>query len=261
MRHDSNVFDGAIGHQQAMLGGKLAALDRGAVDDLLQTHPVVRMSSVKHQLNGRLYRRLAFEYPVSLIGPGDFPARRVPAEAPGVAQSLRLRQIHLAPAKRLLGLLAFGAFSRFAQRALHGGHEPRQSRLHDIISSPDLDRLDRHFFAERPGNEDEGQIGAGIERKLQCGEAVEGRKLVIRENEVDSGVLETGDELGARLNAGYFTDEMIGFKELLNELRIMGVILQQKNPKRRCHFFTLPGGGSLMTPQKTPSSFTALTNS
>src|ERR1700688_768891 len=186
------------------------------------------MSSVKHQLNGRLYRRLAFEYPVSLIGPVDFPARRVPAEAPGAAQSLRLRQIRLTAAKRLLGLLAFGAFSG---------------------------------FAERPGNEDEGQIGAGIERKLQCRKAVEGRKFVIRENEVDSVVLETGDELVACLNADYFTDEMIGLKELLNELRVMAVILQQQNPQRRFHFCTLPGGGSLMTAQNTPSSFTALTNS
>src|ERR1700730_3867631 len=261
MSHGSNVFDGAICHQQAMLGSKLAPLDRGAVDDLPQTHPVVRMSSVKHQLNGRLYRRPAFKYPISLIGPVDLPARRVPAEAAGVVQSLRLRRIHLTPANPLLGLLAFGAFSGFAQRALHGGHEPRQSRLHNIIRGPDFDRLDRHFFAERPGNEDEGQIGAGIERKLQCGKAVEGRELVIRENEVDSVVLETGDELVACLNADYFTDEMIGLKELLNELRVMAVILQQQNPKRRCHFFTLPGGGSLMTAQKTPSSFTALTNS
>src|ERR1700730_2005930 len=125
MSHDSNVFDGAIGHQQAVLGSKLAPLDRGAVDDLPQTHPVVRMSSVKHQLNGRRYRRLAFEYPISLIGPVDFSARWVPAEAPGVAQSLRLRQIHLTSAKRLLGLLAYGAFSGFAQRALHGRDEPR----------------------------------------------------------------------------------------------------------------------------------------
>src|ERR1700730_1916498 len=105
MSHGSNVFDGAIGHQQAMLGGKVAPLGRGPVEDLPETHPVVRMSSVKRQLNGRLYRRFAFEYPISLIGPVDFLARRVPAEASGVAQSLRLRQIHLTPAKRLLGLL------------------------------------------------------------------------------------------------------------------------------------------------------------
>src|ERR1700752_2734387 len=101
-------------------------------------HPVVRMSSIKHHLNGRLYCGLAFEYPISLIGPVDFPARWVPAESPGVTQSLRLRQIHLTPVKRLLGFLAFGGFSGFAQRALHGGHEPpRQSRLRNIIRGPD----------------------------------------------------------------------------------------------------------------------------
>src|ERR1700686_5523415 len=67
MNHGSNVFDGAIGHQQAMLGSKLAPLDRGAVEDLPQTHPVVRMSSVKHNLDGRLDCKLAFEYPIRLI--------------------------------------------------------------------------------------------------------------------------------------------------------------------------------------------------
>src|SRR5260370_38497746 len=146
MSHDSNELDG-VGHQQAMLRRKLAPLNRGVVDYMSQTHPVVRMSSVKHDLNGRLYRRLASEYPIGLIGPVDFPARWVPAEAPGIAQSLRLRQIHLTPAKRLLSLLAFGAFAGFAQRALHGWYEPRQSRLHNIIRGPDFDRPDRHFFA------------------------------------------------------------------------------------------------------------------
>ena len=96
---------------------------------------------------------------------------------------------------------------------------------------------------------------------LQRRKAVERRKLVVREDQVNVAILKRGDELGTRLNAGYFTDE-IGFKEeLLNELRITGAILQQQNSKRRGHFFTLPGGGSLMTAQKTPSSFTALTNS
>src|SRR5258708_6577407 len=107
-----------------MLDNKLASVDRGALEDFLQTHPVLWMSSLKHHRDGRLDRRIAFEYPISLIGPGDFPARRVPSEASGVAQLLRLRQIHLAAAKRLLGPLAFGAFAGFAQRALHGGHEP-----------------------------------------------------------------------------------------------------------------------------------------
>jgi hypothetical protein len=54
---------------------------------------------------------------------------------------------------------------------------------------------------------------------------------------------------------------MLGFEQLLDEFRIVVVVLQQKKSQPRCHFCTLPGGGSLMTAQNTPSSFTALTNS
>src|ERR1700730_13115070 len=119
MSHGSNVFDGAIGHYQAMLGGEFTSHDRGAVDDLSQMHPVVGMSSLDRQLNSGPSRRLAFKYAIRLVGPVDFPAQRVPAETPRVAQSLRLRQIPLAPAQRLLGHLAFGSFTGFAQRPLH----------------------------------------------------------------------------------------------------------------------------------------------
>ena len=103
----------------------------------------------------------------------------------------------------------------------------------------------------------------GIQRQLQCGKAVERRKFVIGENQVKSTVFKSGQELGARLDAGDFTDEMIGFQELLNELRVLEAVLHQQNAERRRHgaFFTLPGGGSLMTAQKTPSSLMALTNS
>src|ERR1700730_10022659 len=109
MSHGSNVFDGAIGHYQAMLDGKFRPLDGSAVDDLSQMHSIVRMSLLDRELEGGLCGRLAFEYSIRLVGPVDFPAQRVPAETPRVAQSLRLRQIYLAPAQRLLGHLAFGS--------------------------------------------------------------------------------------------------------------------------------------------------------
>ena len=66
---------------------------------------------------------------------------------------------------------------------------------------------------------------------------------------------------GFRLS--YDEGQLIGFKEYVNELRVMGVVLQQQNPERSIHgsLSMLPGGGSLMTPQKMPSSLTALTNS
>ena len=56
---------------------------------------------------------------------------------------------------------------------------------------------------------------------------------------------ESGHEFGARLDAGGFADDMLRFKEPLNELRVACVVLQQENVERRRHntFFTLPGGG------------------
>ena len=104
---------------------------------------------------------------------------------------------------------------------------------------------------------------AGARGELQCGNAVERRKLVIREDQVKLIFFKRGQKLDARLDRGYLTDELICFQQPLNQLRIPGVVLQQKNSERghRYDFLTLPGGGSLTTAQKTPSSLTALTNS
>ena len=108
-----------------------------------------------------------------------------------------------------------------------------------------------------------GRSGRALDASINAEKAVERRKGIICENQVNFDVFESGHELGASLGAGYLTDEMIGFKQLLNELRVTGVVLQQQNSQRSLHvgFLMLPGGGSLMTAQKTPSSLTALTNS
>src|ERR1700759_3102685 len=97
-----------------MLSSKPAPVDRGAIDDLLQTCPIVRMSSIQHRLNGDFHRGVAFEYPIGLVGPVDFPALWIPSEASGVAQPLRLRQIYFTLAKRFLRPFPFGAFAGFA---------------------------------------------------------------------------------------------------------------------------------------------------
>src|SRR6516162_9493425 len=125
MSNDFKIFDRAVGHHQPMLGAEIAPLDRGAINYLPDMRPIVRMSSIDHHLYSRLCRRLVFKYSISFIGPVDFPARDVPAETPRVAQLLRRRQIHLAPAQRFLGPLAFGSFAGFAQRTLHRWQEPR----------------------------------------------------------------------------------------------------------------------------------------
>jgi hypothetical protein len=51
---------------------------------------------------------------------------------------------------------------------------------------------------------------------------------------------------------------------LLDQRRVAGVVFQMKDAERTIHDharLTLPGGGSLMSAQKTPSSLTAFTNS
>ena len=119
MRYNLNVFDGPIGYQQAILAIEAVLLGPGAINDFPDIRPIVRMCSIDHHLDAGLCRRIAFEYSICLVRPVDFSSRQVPTETPGVAQSLRLCQIHLAPAKRLLGPRSFGPFPRFAQRALH----------------------------------------------------------------------------------------------------------------------------------------------
>ena len=70
-------------------------------------------------------------------------------------------------------------------------------------------------------------------------------------------------EPGSILHARYFAGELFRLKQILNQLRVCCVIFQQQNLQRgaRGHFFMLPGGGSLMIAQKTPSSRMAFTNS
>ncbi len=65
------------------------------------------------------------------------------------------------PAGGLRDHLAFSSHARFAQRALHRGHEPRHSGLQNIVGRTDLERFNRHFLAERARNDDERQIGPG----------------------------------------------------------------------------------------------------
>src|SRR5262249_15307560 len=119
------------------------------------------------------------------------------------------------------------------------------------------------LLAEAAGDEDERQIGARARCELQRGKSVERRKLVVRENKVDLGCFQRGDELGTRLDAPCCKDESVRFKEPLNQIGITGIVLQQQQLERRVqrHLFMLPGGGSLITAQNAPNSLMAFTNS
>src|SRR5262245_17243599 len=121
-----NVLHGSIGHHHTMLDMKAAFFGHRAVYDLLDVRAIVWMRSLDHRLDAWFDGRLAFEYAVGLLGPVDFSARHIPTETSGSAQSLRLRQVHLAAAQCVLGLLALRALPSLAHGALHRRHEPRQ---------------------------------------------------------------------------------------------------------------------------------------
>ena len=100
---------------------------------------------------------------------------------------------------------------------------------------------------------------------FQCGEAVERRQGIICENQVKTALLERCDEISLSFNPRNFAGDTFALEGFLNQLRVPGVILKIQNPQLRFHFelgfLMLPGGGSLITAQKTPSSLMAFTNS
>ena len=110
-----------------------------------------------------------------------------------------------------------------------------------------------------------GRSGRAPTVSLQRRNAVERRQAVVREDQVQSTIFESADELGTGLHANDVAAKAVRLEKILHELRVGGVVLEQQNAQRRSgvidHFFMLPGGGSLMSAQNTPSSFTALMNS
>ena len=67
------------------------------------------------------------------------------------------------------------------------------------------------------------------------------------------------------LDSRQLASDSFCFQRSLEEFCISDVIFKVQNSERRIHrayrFLTLPGGGSLITAQNTPSSFTAFTKS
>src|ERR1700731_380515 len=98
-----------------MLKIKICSCLGRAVDSLLHAISVVGMNSLECQLQRRFNRSIILKDLVGFLRPVDFSTRDVPAETASAAQTLRLRQVSLALAKRLLGPLAFGPLCGFPQ--------------------------------------------------------------------------------------------------------------------------------------------------
>ena len=78
-------------------------------------------------------------------------------------------------------------------------------------------------------------MGVPARCTLQRGNAVKRRKFVISEDQVNSIMFKRGQKPGSGLNQSDFTNEIFSFEELLNELRVPGIVLQQQNSERRAH--------------------------
>src|ERR1700722_21016976 len=82
------------------------------IDSGLGTGSVFGMDALQHGIESRLVIPLELEDAIGFVGPHDLVGLRLPAEAPRLAESLRLGQMGLAP-RKLAGPLAF-----FGQRAV-----------------------------------------------------------------------------------------------------------------------------------------------
>jgi hypothetical protein len=227
--------------------------------------PIVRMQRGEEELHRRLgCAGLEAEHAELLLRPGHLAAGENPGPAAGEADALRLGQERLAQPQLLHRLLALGALARFAQRAAHRADDARQTLLQHVVGGADLHRLDRHLLAQRAGDEDEWQLGALLHGEPQGRHAVEGRQREVRQDQVVRAARESRRVVAPRVHPGDVAGDAPGLEHPLDELGILGVVLEVQDAQRRVHVHglrTLPGGGSLITAQNTPSSLMALTNS
>jgi len=75
---------------------ELRPLARNAVDQLLHSRSVFRVSSLHYQFNRNLGCRLIFKYPKGFRRPVDLSAAHIPAEATCMTEFLSFRQVRFA---------------------------------------------------------------------------------------------------------------------------------------------------------------------
>jgi hypothetical protein len=82
-------------------------------------------------------------------------------------------RLHVAPRR---------ALSSVAQRARHRSRQPDQVRLQHVVGRAILQRANRVFLAERPGNEQERSVRSQVARELQRRHAVEAVHREVRQD-------------------------------------------------------------------------------
>ena len=106
-------------------------------------------------------------------------------------QSLQqLVALILQPLFRLLGQRLLPADLRLAQLPLHGGNEPDEIPLEDVILGARLHHRHRRLFADVPRDDDEREIAPALPEQLQRGGCVELRHRIIGNHQVPGSAIQ-----------------------------------------------------------------------
>jgi hypothetical protein len=129
----------------------------------------------------------------------------------------------------LLGLLPLAAHGRLTQRPPHGGCEPRQPILEDVVAGARNQEFDRRLITERAGDHDHRHERVFLAHHLQGGAPVKGGQPGIGEHQVRGKLFERFVESAPGLHPP--GDEVEpGFMQLtLEELRFLRNVLQHQD--------------------------------
>ena len=105
--HDVDVFEGAVGEEEAVLEIHVAAADGRNFEDANDQRAVVRMHESHDAFHGDCASEREAGDAIVLFGPIDLAGGEVQSKAAGVAELLRFGEIGLALAQDGLGLLEF----------------------------------------------------------------------------------------------------------------------------------------------------------
>src|ERR1700678_3171828 len=104
----ADMLDRSAGQKQTILVLEVGPGFGRALNDFLLRRTVLGMYALYHQIQSRLLGAIVLEDTVGFVGPENLPIGNLPAEAARLAQPLRLRQVHFAPAELLRQQFVFG---------------------------------------------------------------------------------------------------------------------------------------------------------
>src|SRR4029077_4586242 len=96
MRHNVDMLDRSIRHEEAMFKIQVSAIADGAIERLLYEADVFRMNPLEYKVDRWLNPWVVSRNSIRFLCPDGFSGSRTPAEAAGVAESLRFSQISFA---------------------------------------------------------------------------------------------------------------------------------------------------------------------